>query len=133
MTILAIGERFNQPECTPEDKDSFKLRVEMGLYNHGSRRDFLNEMGVHWTHGINLLWPHPIPGEWDEDEAWRTAVALGDSVHRYDTVILFGRRVCDAFDVPYKVGCRFGRYLPLPHPMGNRQLWNKNFIKEMLS
>ena len=126
--ILAIGERFNQPEWAPEDVDSFEIRVRMGLYNHGSRQRYLRDMGVHWTHGINLLWPHPVPSEWDADEARRTAFVLSCYVAEYDRIILFGRRVCDAFDVPFKVGATFGAFIPLPHPLGSKKLWNKEFI-----
>lgn len=130
--ILAIGERYNQPLYEPDDRDSFELRKMMGVYNYGSRAAFLKRMGVRWTHGINLLWPHPVPGTWDALEAKRVAAVLRPHIEKYDRVILFGKKVCDAFDVPFKVGTVFGRFIPLPHPVGSSKLWNKQFIKEIL-
>jgi len=130
--ILAIGERFNQSVWEPDDRDSCEVRKQFGLYNHGSRAEFLKRMGVHWTHGINLLWPDPTPGAWDALEAKRVAAALSVHIAEYDRVILFGRKVSDAFNVPFKVGCRFGKYIPLPHPMGSSRLWDKRFIKDVL-
>ena len=142
--ILAIGERFNQAEYVPVDRDSFELRLQMGIYNYGSRKDFLDRMGVHWEHGINLLWPDPTPGAWDAVEARRTALVfmnINDSetrvsessiIDKYDRVILFGERVCDAFDVPYKMGLIFGNFIPLHHPLGDCSHWNKNFIRSVL-
>jgi len=130
--ILAIGERFNGKEWEPTDTDSFRLRVDQGLYNHGSRRQFLNKVGVHWDHGINLLWPCSDPNDWDVREARRVANVLRQHMENYDKIILFGRKVCDAFEVPYKVGLVFGRFIPLPHPMGNTKLWNKDFIRRIL-
>jgi len=141
--ILAIGERFNMATCTPvkqSDKDSFELRLEMGLYNYGTRREFLDRMGVHWDHGINLLWPDPTPCEWDAEEARRTAeIFMTDYSYgwinicdRYDRILLFGERVCDAFDVPYKMGLVFGNFIPLHHPVGDGRQWDKNFIRRIL-
>jgi len=132
MKILAIGERFNGPAWVPDDPYDFKLRVECGLYNHGSRRDFLDRVGVHWTHGINLLWPDPIPGAWDVVEARDAAEQLHDYIEQYDRVLLFGEKVCDAFNIPYKPGLVFGIYVPLHHPVGDMSIWNKRFIKEIL-
>ena len=137
--ILAIGERFNMAACTPvkqSDKDSFELRLEMGLYNYGTRREFLDRMGVHWDHGVNLLWPDPTPCEWDAAEARRTAMLFVDGeydiTYRYDRILLFGERVCDAFDVPYKMGLVFGNFVPLHHPVGDGRQWDKNFIRRIL-
>jgi len=132
MRVLAIGERFNGPEWVPEDPYDFKLRIQAGVYNYGSRRDFLRRVGVSWTHGMNLLWPHPVPCQWDAIEARITAEALRSKVEEYDRVLLFGERICDAFDVPFKVGMVFGVYVPLPHPVGNTKLWDKNFIRSVL-
>ena len=131
-SVLAVGERFNQKGWTPcpDDDLSFKLRVNMGLYNFGRGRTFLNRMGVKWTHGINLLWPSPIAGEWDAAEARRVVDAIRKDVERYDVVLLFGRRVCDAFDVAFNVGERSGRYIPLPHPSGRNRMWNDPRVRE---
>jgi len=129
--ILAVGERFNGE---PYDLgDSFELRLQIGIYNYGSRKDFLDRMGIHWDHGLNLLWSCLTPGEWDTDEARRVAeVVIMPHCDRYDRVILFGERVCDAFDVPYKMGLIFGNFIPLHHPLGDCSHWNKNFIRSVL-
>jgi len=131
--ILAIGERFNQATWAPNDIDSFKLRKQMGIYNYGSRAEFLKRIGVRWDHGINLLWPDPTPGAWDAIEAKRVAAVLRPYIERYDLVLLFGPRVCDALNVPFKVGVKFGRYVPLPHPVGNMKMWDKTFIRSLFS
>jgi len=131
--ILGVGERFNHRIWEPNDRDSFEIRKQFGLYNYGSRAEFLNRMGVHWTHGINLLWPDPEPGAWDSLEAKRVVAVLNPHILKYDRVILFGRRVCSAFNIPFKVGATFGRFIPLPHPMGNAKLWDKRFIRDVLS
>ena len=148
--ILAIGERFNLADCTPvesAERDSFKLRLQMGLYNYGSRREFLDRMGVHWDHGINLLWTDPTRCEWDAVEARRTAMVFREGrdnrsvvvdlstnsiISRYDRILLFGERVCDAFDVPYKMGLVFGNFVPLHHPVGDGKQWDKTFIRGIL-
>jgi len=137
--ILAIGERFNLPVYVPVNRDSFKLRLQMGLYNYGTRREFLDRMGVHWDHGVNLLWPDPTPCAWDAAEARRTALVFTNNdgvtpgiISKYDRVILFGERVCDAFDVPYKMGLVFGNFVPLHHPVGDGQQWDKTFIRRIL-
>ncbi len=134
--VLAIGERFNQKPWKPKilaPIDEWSFRVQAGLYNHGSRRVFLDNMGVHWNAGINLLWPSNIPGDWDEKEARDVFLILHDYIVDFNKVILFGRRVCDAANVPYMVGKTFGRYIPLPHPIARSKLWDKCFIERVLT
>ena len=136
MRILAIGERFNQRAwrpSTPELNHSFDLRVKMGVYNHGSRREFLNRLGVHWNDGINLLWPSPIPGDWDATEAKHVVESMRDRVETYDKVLLFGRRVCNAFGVPFEIGVVYNdRYVALPHPSGRSRLWQDREIRKLV-
>ncbi len=131
---LAVGERFNQKRWTPSvsHTDSFKLRLQMGFYNKGSRRAFLNSLSVVWDEGINLLHPSPIPGEWNAVEARRVAEILRPEIEKYGTVLLFGARVCRAFDVSFDVLKRRGVYLPLPHPSGRCRMWNDcEFLNEV--
>jgi hypothetical protein len=147
MKVLAIGERFNQERWSPvlSNEYSFSLRVRMGLYNRGPRREFLDKLGVRWTHGINLLWPSPTPGEWDNKEAQQVVAAIASHVVcEYDYVLLFGRRVCDAWGVPYRVGQVFdgpvvvsgylmestAKWMPLPHPSGRNRAWNDPEVKK---
>lgn len=140
MKVLAVGERFNQREWRPqpEMEFSFDLRVRMGLYNKGPRRAFLDNLGIRWNDGINLLWPHPVPGTWDPHEARDVVIAIGLDVIKYDTVLLFGRRVCEAFLIPFRVGevypwgieRQVTNVIPLPHPSGRSRLWHHpNTIK----
>ena len=66
--VLAVGERLNAPTwrpATPENALSFELRIKIGLYNSGHRREFLN-----------LLWPDPQGAPWCAAEARRVANAL---------------------------------------------------------
>lgn len=145
--ILAIGERFNQAEWRPTsiDPDSFTLRVRMGLYNSGPRRELLESLGVAWTDGINLLLPSPIAGEWDAVEARRVANVISQHVLSYRYVLLFGQRVCAAFGVPW-VPCQFvpacemgeamigyrTEFVPLPHPSGRCRLWNDPDVRKLV-
>lgn len=145
--VLAIGERFNQDEWRPTsaDPDSFTLRVRMGLYNSGPRRDMLESLGVTWLDGINLLLPHQWAGEWDAVEARRVANAISRHVLSYRYVLLFGQRVCDAFGVPW-VPCQFvpacelgeamigykTEFVPLPHPSGKNRLWNNSDVRKLI-
>jgi len=136
MRILAVGERFNQRAWAPHDvllNHSFDLRVQMGIYNHGPRRRFLKDRGVRWHDGINLLWPSPTPGDWNAYEAKRVVESILDRVQNYDRVLLFGRRVCEAFNVQYEVGKIFNEiFIPLPHPNGRSQLWKDPKIQRFI-
>lgn len=128
--VLAVGERFNYDKWwrpIPQHEYSFELRLRMGFYNRtepGSRRAFLDSLGVRWDDGINLLWPSPVCGYWDELEAKRVAKELRSRVEEYDRALLFGARVCRAFGVEFEVLREQGAYLPLPHPSGRCRLWN---------
>ena len=150
--VLAIGERWNWYKYwTPTlcDTDSFELRAHMGFYSRPNcgRREFLTTLGVAWDAGINLLWPSPVPGEWDAAEARRVADALAPRVLDYGAVLLFGARVCRAFDIPYEVGRTFEMQeeyssrstlaVPLPHPNGRNKDWNyagvRGLVRETMS
>jgi len=132
MKTLAIGERYNAPLWEPNGcvRDSFAVRVVMGFYRTGHRRRFLRSVGIDWDDGVNLLWPHPSPGTWDAVEARRVAGVVLQDVSRYGRVLLFGRRVCDAFGVPFEVGSAHGRFVPLPHPSGLNRMWNSQSTRE---
>lgn len=139
---LAIGERFNAKRwapALPEHLYSFELRRRLGLYRAGPRRAFLTSLGITWNDGINLLWPSPILGEWDAAEARRVAVELMPNILRYSRVLLFGRRVCDAFDVPFKIGIGYEISepyadstiaVPLLHPSWRNRKWNDESVRE---
>lgn len=134
MSVLAVGERFNQARWSPalpENDLSFDLRRRMGFYNRGPRRAFLLSLGLRWDDGINLLWPSPVAGEWSSTEAARVAQAIRPQVEQYDWALLFGKRVCDAFGVPFEIGdatwfdpAAPAIYVPLPHPSGRCREWN---------
>lgn len=127
---LAVGERFNYHKWwrpIPRLEYSLDLRLRMGFYNKTgprSRRVFLNSLGVVWDDGINLLWPSPITGYWDPVEAKTVVGRLRLKIEEYDTVLLFGSRVCRAFGVRFNSLEQQGVYLPLPHPSGRCRLWN---------
>ena len=96
---LAVGERFNYHKWwrpLPQHESSLDLRLRLGFYNRtspGSRRAFLNSLGVRWDDGINLLWPSPIVGYWNKQEAERVVSELAAEIDgRYDAVLLFGAR-----------------------------------------
>lgn len=137
--VLAVGERFNyhrwwRPQ--PKWEYSFELRKNLGFYNRTgpkSRRGFLNSLGVYWDDGINLLWPSPIPGYWNKQEAGRVAYELIPKIDRsYDVVLLFGKKVCEAFDIKYSLLEQQGKYVPLPHPSGRCRTWNDcSFLNEV--
>lgn len=116
--------------CHKTMNDSFDLRVRMGLYNRGPRRKMLDGLGVRWDDGINLLWPSPIAGEWDAKEAKRVAEVLRPDVEKYDTVLLFGAKVCKAFDVKHVWFVLQGIYVPMPHPSGRNRAWNDEVLRE---
>jgi len=127
---LAVGERNN---CRPpvayrddfgDPAKMFAVRLKLGFYSRGPRRAFLSGLGVEWDDGVNLLLPSPLPGEWDAAEARRVADALSQLVERYDAVLAFGRRACDALGIEYAPCQLRGKYLPLPHPSGRCRLWN---------
>jgi hypothetical protein len=84
----------------------------------------LEKLGVRWDDGINLLWPSHEPGKWDAREARRVAEVLMPEVLEYDVVILFGVKVCVAFQVKFEPCVTQGKFLPLPHPSGRCRLWN---------
>lgn len=128
-STLAVGERFNYHKWwrpLPQNEDSLDLRLRIGFYNRPTgRRKFLNELGVEWTDGINLLWPSPVVGYWDPREALRVVKELRPEIEeRWDAVLLFGTRVCKAFDVKSDWLVRTGIYVPLPHPSGRCRVWN---------
>ena len=124
--VLAVGERFNYHKwwrpCKVEMEYSLTLRLNIGFYNRrtpGSRRTFLDSLGVEWTDGINLLWPSPIVGYWNKQEAKKVVKELRLEIeHRWDAVLLFGKRVCEAFEIEYAPLKRQGKYVPMPHPSG---------------
>ena len=128
--VLAVGERFNYHKwwrpAIFEHEYSLDLRLRMGFYNRPTgRRKFLNELGIEWTDGINLLWPSPVCGYWNEQEAFKVAQTLRPEIEkRWDVVLLFGKRVCEAFEVEYVPLRRLETYLPLPHPSGRCRTWN---------
>lgn len=127
--VLAVGERFNYHKWwrpVPQHQYSFDLRKRMGFYNRPTgRRKFLNELGVEWTDGINLLWPSPMVGYWDPREAFKVAQILRSEIEKtYDVVLLFGRKVCEAFEVEYVPLRHLEQYIPLPHPSGRCRAWN---------
>lgn len=127
---LAVGERFNYSiwwRPLPRHEYSFDLRLRMGFYNKtspGSRRAFLNSLGVVWDDGINLLWPSPVVGYWNPGEAKTVVERLRPKIEEYGTALLFGSRVCRAFGVRFNALERQGVYLPLPHPSGRCRTWN---------
>ena len=135
---LAVGERFNYHKWwrpRPRLEYSLDLRLRIGFYNKTdsrSRRAFLESLGVIWDDGINLLWPSPITGYWDPGEAKKVVERLRPEIKKYGTVLLFGARVCRAFDVSFDVLKRRGVYLPLPHPSGRCRMWNDcEFLNEV--
>jgi len=96
-----------------------------------------------------LLWPSPIAGEWDIGEAHAVAMAITPKVLEYGHVLLFGKRVCDAFGVPF-VPCQFVpaatlarvevalaaphcTFVPLPHPSGRNRLWNDTNVCKLVA
>lgn len=146
--VLAVGERFNAPTWRPallEHEHSFELRVKMGLYNDGHRREFLRELGVDWDDGVNLLWPDPQGAPWCAAEARRVANAISSRVLAYRYVLLFGQHVCAAFGVPWRP-CEFvpasnmgaamigyrTEFVPLPHPSGLNRLWNDHDVRALV-
>jgi hypothetical protein len=145
---LAIGERFNQNAWRPVivDPDSFELRRRMGFYNRGPRLKMLQDLGVRWDDGINLLLPSPLPGEWDAVEARRVANLVSRHVLAYRYVLLFGQRVCAAFGIPW-APCQFvpaselgeamigyrTEFVPLPHPSGRCRMWNDPDVRALVT
>lgn len=134
---LAVGERFNYHKwwrpAVFEHEYSLDLRLRLGFYNRPTgRRAFLNELGVEWTDGINLLWPSPVCGYWNPQEAKRVVGRLYPEIKKYDVVLLFGKKVCEAFSVKYAPLARVGAYVPLPHPSGRCRTWNDcKFLNEV--
>ena len=134
--ILAVGERFNfyktWTPTNPATNHSFRLRKSFGFYRHGNKR--LSNLGVHWTDGINLLWPSHEIGSWNRLEARAVVRAIRPDAEDYDLIVLFGRRVCNAFIVPFEI-CNphsqgKGIYLPMPHPSGLNRMWNDPKVVE---
>ena len=127
--VLAVGERFNYHKWwrpIPAHEYSLNLRLRLGFYNRlTGRRKFLNSLGVEWTDGINLLWPSPVVGYWNPREASRVVEELRPEIERrWDAVLLFGKHVCEAFEIEYVPLRRLEQYVPMPHPSGRCRAWN---------
>lgn len=62
-------------------------------------------------------------GEWSAREAESKAYEI-KMLWRHTLVVLLGRKVCEAFGLPYEPFRSIGRYLVLPHPSGRCRTWN---------
>jgi hypothetical protein len=95
----------------------------------GPTKSKLDAMFPHESRRVNLLWPSPVPGDWDSCRA----AMVADRVRCWiiDTgrqAVLLGRKVAKAFSVEgpfFSSGASdLMPYLLLPHPSGRSRVLN---------
>lgn len=133
MNVILIGERANaspwKPACWPTINDEYwEAMLEAGAF-HGERSSKrLRQVGLGDVAMLNLM--PPDDGRWDRRKAEEVARDWYPRLGEYDLVVLAGKRVSEAFRVPYLPGSTFDseldnpRFLVIPHPSGRCRFWN---------